>query len=84
MDSFLRRTIERMSPKYVLLCGRFAQELFEDIFVDQSDVAVKDMESVGLHDITLVPLLHLSRRSFMESNVEKLKPIGKALGWQDL
>ena len=84
MDSFLRRTIERMSPRYVLLCGRFAQELFEDIFVDQSDVAVKDMESVDLHDITLVPLLHLSRRSFMDSNAEKLKPVGETLGWQDL
>lgn len=84
MDSFLRHTIERMSPRYVLLCGRFAIDVFEDIFVAQSDVAVKDMRPEATNEITFVPMLHLSYAPHMKSNAEKLKQVGETLGWQDL
>ena len=84
MDSFLRQTINLMAPRYVLLCGRFAIDLFKEAFEDQAGVAIKDMEPAALGEITLVPMLHLSYAPYMRANSKKLQTIADDLGWQDL
>ena len=84
MDGFLRDTISSMVPKYVLLSGRFAIDLFKEAFEDQSGSTVEQMMPVTLGEVTLVPMLHFSHNQFMAANSIKLKKIADDLGWSDL
>lgn len=85
MDNFLRELITETEPKYVLLSGKLAIELFRDDFQKQDfSLTLKNLQAIDYGVSRLVPLMHISWAPFKKHNSDRLKELSLGLGWSEL